>query len=195
MLRIQDFRGEVPMAEIPLTKKSGSKWWIWLILLLVVAALVWWWLSGNEGPEEVGPAAETETAVENPYADVDELERGAPLPVLTEISNIRQMDDPDELQGRRADLDGVNVESVVGDRTFTINDGEGNSLFVVLDQVPTPGTPTEGRYDINPGQVIDVEGEIRGVIDGMVDGEAIEDMPQGTEIYLFAQRADIEERP
>jgi hypothetical protein len=92
-------------------------------------------------------------------------------------------------------LERVRVTDVVGDRTFMVSDDSNEEMLVVLDEVGTPNDPTEGRYDVTEGQMIDVTGTVREVQDGMIDGQRIEDMPAGTNVYLWADKADIEERP
>ncbi|WP_031555167.1 hypothetical protein [Parvularcula oceani] len=172
------------MAEIPVTKKSGVPWWVWAIVAAIVLILLFWWLGGDD--DEV---AELET-VDSDAIVVADVDAGP----ITDITTIETATDPTTLAGRSVELTAVDVGPVVGDRTFTVMDDAGGELFVVLDQVPTPGTPTEGRYDINPDQVIDISGTLREVRNGMIDGERIEDMPRGTQVYLWAQTADIEER-
>ncbi|GGC96265.1 hypothetical protein [Aquisalinus flavus] len=169
------------MAEIPVKKTGGFPVWAWIAALAILALLAFWLFAG--GTDEY---AEDETATETDYADTG---------TISTIAAIRSRDDLSSLDGRDAAFDGVDVTDVVGDRTFRIADGSGNDLFVVLDQVPSPDQPmVEGRYDINPGQTIDIEGELRIVENGRIDGERIEDMPRDTQLYLWADEVTILER-
>lgn len=36
------------MAEIPVKKKSGVPFWVWLILLVIIALLAWWILADDD---------------------------------------------------------------------------------------------------------------------------------------------------
>ena len=196
------------MAEIPVKKTGGFPVWAWIAALVILALLAFWLFAG--GTEEY---AEEESAAETEYAETTGIQTGVATDdddVATErqtrtaanetgtistIAMIRSRNDLNTLDGRDAEFDGVEVTAVVGDRTFRIADGDGNDLFVVLDEVPTPDQPmVEGRYDINPGQTIDIQGELRIAENGRIDGERIEDMPQDTQMYLWADEATIVER-
>ncbi|MCQ8186572.1 hypothetical protein [Parvularcula maris] len=144
--------------------------------------------------ENVTDEALMEEGYEEIEADVVTTELDAEMGETqeTRIASIRT---DDTLPEGTVTLNEVRVKSVVGDRTFTVEDDEGEELLVVLDQEETPGDETEGRYDITEGQVIDLTGTVREVQDGMIDGEEIEDMPMGTDVYMWADKADIEQRP
>ena len=60
------------------------------------------------------------------------------------------------------DLSSVYVSSVVGDNTFfvTPDEGSGPETLVYLEEVPTPGDATEGRYDVTEGQHLSITGEM-----------------------------------
>jgi hypothetical protein len=52
---------------------------------------------------------------------------------------------------------------VVGDRTFWVGPSEDQQLFVVLDEEPSPTSPTEGQVDVNPGQRVSITGVVQEV--------------------------------
>ena len=59
------------------------------------------------------------------------------------------------------DLSDVYVSRVVGDNTFfvTPEPGSGAETLVYLEEEPTPGDATEGRYDVTEGQHLSITGE------------------------------------
>lgn len=173
------------MTEIPVHKKSGGvPWWVWALLALLLIALLFWFLNRDDDPEvatdPVAPAVATATPVaEGP---------------ITDLNTILATEDLATLSGREVQLSGVTVQRVVGDRTFIVGPSVERSLFVVLNQVPTPGTPTEGRVDVTAGQTLSLGGTMRRVQDGAVDGAQIEDLPAGTDAYLWAQTINVMSR-
>ena len=84
---------------------------------------------------------------------------------ITDYSVLVNPQNPQSLVGKRVRLTNMKVQSVVGDRTFYVGPSESQRVFVVLDQVKTPNTATEGRYDINAGQTI----SINGIVEKMPD--------------------------
>jgi hypothetical protein len=155
----------------------------------------------EDDPADLETTAENvtdEALMEEGYEEIEadvvttelDAEMGEDQP--TRIASIKT---DDMLPEGTVTLNEVRVKEVRGDRTFTIEDDEGEELLVVLDQEETPGDETEGRYDITEGQVIDLTGTVRVAQDGMIDGQQIEDMPMGTDVYMWADKADIEQRP
>ncbi|WP_420454102.1 hypothetical protein [Rubrivirga sp.] len=60
------------------------------------------------------------------------------------------------------DLSDVWVTRVVGDNTFFVAPTEGGTdeTLVYLEEEPTPGDATEGRYDVTPGQHLSIVGSM-----------------------------------
>ena len=58
------------------------------------------------------------------------------------------------------DLSDVYVTRVVSDNAFFVAPTEGGTdeTLVYLEEEATPGTPTEGRYDVTPGQHLSITG-------------------------------------
>lgn len=65
------------------------------------------------------------------------------------------------------DLSDVYVTRVVGDKTFFVAPTAGgtNETLVYLNEDATPGTPTEGRYDVTEGQHLSINGQMMPVGD------------------------------
>ena len=163
------------MAEIPVEKKSNSWIW-WLLLLLGIIALIWWLVSEAD-EEEVEPIDTDVVATDT--VDVDEGPLGmAALGTLgTRI-------------GEEIQLDGVEVNRLVGDMGFTIGEGAEETL-VRFDQVPTPDTPTEGRIDVNPGSTVSLTGDVRSLdLSEMPEGVR-EDLEGTNEAYIYASRVSV----
>jgi hypothetical protein len=84
-----------------------------------------------------------------------------PADPLADLIIILSTPDRPSLVGRQVQLTNVQVRSVVGDKAFWVGPSEAQRLFVVLDEERTPGTPTEGRVNVNPGQTVTVSGVLR----------------------------------
>ena len=150
------------MAEIPVQKKSG-KTWLWVLLAIILAALLAWWLLNDDGDED---AYNDTVATATAPAPADQM-----------------------AIGQSVGLENVNVGSLAGDMAFNADVG-GQSMLVLFDQTPTPGTPIEGEYDINPGSVLNIRGEVRSASDPLPSGvEAT--IPSGTDRYIFAESIEM----
>ncbi|WP_145917024.1 hypothetical protein [Erythrobacter sp. QSSC1-22B] len=152
------------MAEIPITKES-SKSWLWVLLALLAVALIAWWILADN---------EDETAV---YVADDTVAAGtvAPTGMLT--------------VGETVDLDGVEVSSLAGDMAFYI-EMNGERVPVFFDQVPTPGDATEGEYDINPGSIVNIDGEVRSATDTL-PANADPSILGDSQNYIFANSIEM----
>jgi hypothetical protein len=166
------------MAEIPVTKKSGMPWWVWLLLTLAVLALIYFlFLAGDD--EEVAVVDR----------DVEVVETTS---LITDLTTIEQ-GTVATLAGRRVDIDNVTVDAMYGDRGFTVTDQMGATVFVVIDEVvPGPDSGDDGDLDVNDGNVVSFTGEVRAVTDGRVNNEPIEGLPAGTELYVYADDVNKE---
>lgn len=128
------------MAEIAVRRKSLMPIWAWVLLALALATLLLWAFLGLERGEE-------RFRTDGPIRDVAALY----------TPNV------EAVAGKQVSIDRTNVLSVTGDRTFWVGEGEGRQVLVILNEVPTPGQPAiEGRYDVNPGQMIAIQsGEVK----------------------------------
>lgn len=152
------------MAEIPIEKKSGSKW-LWILLALLALALIAWWILDDDGDDVV---EYTDQAV---VTDT--------VPAATGMLVV----------GESVDMDGVEVTSLAGDMAFYI-EMNGQQVPVFFDQVPTPGDATEGEYDINPGSILNIEGEVRSATDTL-PANADPSILGQSQNYIFAESIEM----
>lgn len=158
------------MAEIPVSRKGGIPWWAWALLAVLAVVLLIWLLSSTNDDRE-GAVALREPAV---LAATE-----APATTIAAVMTAEP--------GREVALESVRVQEVLGDRGFLVGPSANQSVLVVLDEQPTPATPTEGRYDVTAGQLVDVNGVVRSVEN--IPG-AIENLPTNTRIVVYAQSLD-----
>lgn len=112
-------------------------------------------------PTPATGAASPVPAAAGEQTDTDQTMLITPEP-LTDLAFLLTAPDPEALIGRRVTLENVRVLSVPGDVAFWVGPNANEQLLVILDETATPGDPTtEGRYDINPGQIITIYGEAR----------------------------------
>lgn len=190
------------MAEIPVKRESGGiPWWVWALLALLVLALLFWLFDSDDETETmaVDPVAPVAVAPLDPVAGntsamTAEGTANATGPI-TDIATFANTGDLTGLVGREVQLSNVRVQEVVGDRSFWVGPSADQRAFVVLNEVPTPGTPTEGRYDVTAGQTINVNGQVRNVTDPTFAANPIEGLPSGQQAVIHAQSLDIVERP
>jgi hypothetical protein len=115
------------------------------------------------------------------------------------------IDTPDQttLVGREVALQTVQVQRVTGDVTFWVgpSDDPEQQVLVVLDESSTSNDQTEGRYDVTPGQTINLYGEVRAFpgVEALQEefnltADDLQDWSD-EQIYLFAERLEIVERP
>ena len=119
------------MANIPVERTdTGVPPWLWLVGLLLLGLLAWFLFETLGDDDEVAVVDDTEV-VATPVADA-------------------------------FDMSDVYVTRVVGDNTFFVAatpDGTDERL-VYLEEEPTPGDATEGRYDVTEGQNISITGSM-----------------------------------
>jgi hypothetical protein len=164
------------MAEIPVEKKHGMPGWLIPLLVgLAILAIILFFVLGNDDDDI--ERADIETTDTDRYA-------------LAAVAVDDVTDDREGLMmGNEVELTNVRVGEVVNDEGFYVSDGN-ERIFVALDEVPTPQTPgTEGRYDINEGMMINLTGRLR-TADATPAGSTIR-LPQGTDVYFYAQRAEV----
>lgn len=153
------------MVKIPIQKKSSFNW-LWLIPAIVVIALIAWWLMGSD---------DTETSQYNNSSTAVIASNGA------------------FAIGDSVQIERATVTELTGDMSFMINH-EGQDYLVVFDERRTPGEATEGRYDINAGQTINISGEVMAANARMPSGVTAT-VPSGTKHYIFAENIEIQDRP
>lgn len=168
------------MAEIPVHKKGGIPWWVWLLLALVLAGLLWLLLANDD--DDVEPVADT-TVVEQPVDDVAVTDAGP----ITSIAML--MGAPmSSMVGRDVMLTGVPVESLEGDQAFYIGDSPTNRALVVFNEQPTPNQAMEGNVDVNKGSMVTLRGTVR---DGSATPPTGTTTPLPAGAYIEASNVDV----
>ncbi len=178
------------MAEIAIEKKSqGTSWWLWLLLALIVIGGLIWYFAARDRDSSTETRNRSDTTATNSGTITD-------MSVLYNVSN------PSDYVGRTVSSAPVRVLSVTGDRTFWVGDAIGRQSLVVLKQQATPGQPaTEGRYDVNPGQMVKVYGQVER-FPGFAEAQKMWNVNDSTKaqldvqkVYVAADRLDITQRP
>jgi hypothetical protein len=189
--------------EIPVQKKSSVPWWLWLIAGLLLLGLIWWLvasLGGDSDDVQAAAAPEAPPAVAAaPYAEEPAQAAAAPTPAgpqepITDLTTVFEAADRRALIGREFQLSDVDVLDVVGDRTFWVGEGD-RHVFAALREVPPPGWPTDADININSRQTVSIRGTVADASSGDLNGRALQNMPPGTDIVLFAQTAEVLTRP
>lgn len=179
------------MAEIPVEKKGGIPWWVWLLLALLLLALLWWLLTRDDEEvavvEPVAPAVvETDTGVLPAEPVVADTAAGP----ITDLTTITSTTDS-SLVGREVRLTGVTAGPVPDDAGFWLVGAGGERVWVVLQEVRTPNTPIEGRVDVDEGDTVDVVGTYTDDASAR-QGAAIpgptKPLPDGVTKYILASR-------
>ena len=193
------------MANIPVEKKSNPLAWIIpLILLALLVGLGFLLFSGDDEPETPGEvvAVATDEPTPTPQDPPPVQEEVAPVAdtqaALVEplTSLVILKDRPvDELVGKKVNISNLKVTRVVGDKSFYVTPADGNgdlTVFVFLDEQPTPNTPTEGRYDVDAGDTLALTGFVQRTSlssvkekDDMVTAKELESLGKDA-VYLHA---------
>ena len=189
------------MARIPVEKKGGTPWWLWLLGLLLLVGLIWL-VAGLLDNDPEGVEVVDVDPVET-YEEPSNVTPAATTGMITSIATILDAEDKTALAGRQVQLSNLRVTEVIGDSTFYVtpeNAPTDRRLFVALDEViPAPPESVEGRYDVTQGQVVTLHGTLRALqrtdpgVWGITSQEAQRMMDD--EIYLRAQRLEITSRP
>lgn len=176
------------MAEIPVTKKN-SMWWLWLLLLLIVGALIWWFVEANEKTDvettTVAPVAAQVATDQNNMPTADTAMNGPTndLAMLTSAQIAGMV-------GQEVHLKGVPVQSLAGDMAFYVGNDAASRVFVAFNQVPTPGTAMEGKIDVNPGSMVDIDGVVRSPSDPHPASTTFT-VPADAAAYVYANNVKV----
>lgn len=171
------------MAEIPIEKKGGMPWWIWLVLLLLVAAIAWFLLSDDEVEVAKNEVVAEQVEMTSPVANAD---GEGPIDTLTSLMAAPLA----TMVGQNVAFDAVPVESVTGDMAFYIGENVQSRAYVVFDEVKTPNLAKEGKVDVNSGSQVAITGNIMSSETPMPEGvNAV--IPEGVDAYIFAETIDV----
>lgn len=188
------------MTEIPVEKKSAIPLWVWLLAALIIIALIWWIVDESDDRDEVA-------AIAPPAEQVLPADTNATGADITDQVVIIALPDRRPLIGRNVRLTNVKVLDVVGDQAFWIGSGPDQRVLVAMQEVPPPGGPgqlTDADINIDPGQTINLTGQVRalpaltGTDRSAADtlfGPAFADAAKNEQIYIFARGADIVAQP
>lgn len=174
-------------------KEPRSRYgWAWAIITIgMFLVLVFWVFNLGDELSDTPPTVEEQMSSEpaNPQVITIDI---TPDPIVVKAAEMTAMADLvgseqiAELVGRAVDLQAVPVESVVGNMAFWIGDNTDRRVYVLFDEVPTPDTPTEGKLDINPGDRVNISGEVRRA-DAIPEGVTA-DIPAGVDAYIYATK-------
>ena len=198
------------MTRIPIEKKKGVPWWVWLLVALALLAGAWLLFGLLDDDDDVdvdvtgdAPSATATTGEE--AEDTAELDSPSPSPTpsptpagpITDLATVLGAADPAGLAGRAVDLEQpVLVQSVVGDATFWVGPGQDQQVFVFLEENAAPAG-AEGLVDVNQGQRVLVTGTVeklppmeqaRQQFDLSDENSATLD---GEQIYVRAEQVEV----
>lgn len=177
------------MANIPVEKKGGTPWWLWLLLALlalgILVAILW--VADPFGEQAAGGGDVPQTTERTAPG-------AAPGGAVAQEVPIGEPERLASMVGQSVQLNDVRVQDVIGDRVFWVGPSQDQRLFVRLEEQQTANQPVEGRVDVNTGQTVSLEGELRQLpsADQMrsqwnLDQNAVQAL-QGQQVYLHATR-------
>ena len=188
------------MAKIPVEKKGGgASIWPWILGALLLIGLIWLLVEVLGGDDEDEFVEEDTTE----FVEEDPLMAGG---VITSLATLTSMQDKSALVGREVDLEGMRVESVVGDSSFFVVPSEGGNqrLLVVMQGMGETGDPSgepvgaDGEYNVDSGDMVDIQGTIEaftqevGEQSGVTGADAERALSDG--IYLNANSLNVMEQ-
>lgn len=176
------------MAEIPIKRKGGIPWWVWLLGLLALLLLLILMMRGCDD-RAVGVNDNNNNANGNRAASGTTNANNANLTgaagnanaggasganangqnsaqvnvtggPLTDLATFASATDKATYAGRNAQLTGVEVQRVLSDRAFTVGPRRGQELFVILDDRLNAGG-AEKKVAVKAGQKLTLSGPLR----------------------------------
>ena len=205
------------MANIPVRRRGGIPSWVWwllgLILLAILALIILALCSPFGRPEATSPiAAVAQPSPTAPTAAKTSPAAGgvppspvapSPSPGGVVVVSEPELGQPDRLLAmvdRPVQLTQVSVLDVVSDAGFWVGPNPSQRLFVVLEEDRTPGQKVEGKVDVNPGQTVNLTGDIERVtnVDEIrrrwnLQPPAVEAL-QGQQVFMLARSVEIVSR-
>ncbi|MEN3971973.1 hypothetical protein WJS89_04765 [Sphingomicrobium sp. XHP0235] len=164
------------MAEIPVEKRSsGIPWWVWVLALLAIIALVWWLIAANDDDAAADADADAVEYSADPSNDIMVMDD-------TELTDVLAI-------GSSIDVDNVRVTELAGDMSFWADIDE-RRTFVIFDQEQTPADMTEGEFDINPGSMLSITGDVFAsdeAIPSAIDAQ----VPANVDRYVVARTIEM----
>lgn len=185
------------MAEIPVERKSGMPWWMWLVLAAAALVILFWIFADNDReayetaavePVVVSPVAVPPANIDPAVGTTEPMNAAGATGPITSLAALTGAGDMTPMIGRQVNLTGVPVTEMAGDRTFFVGEGN-NRLFVLLPE-GQPGLPSEDSVNVNRGQTVTLNGTLRRAQD-MVAGAQVEGMPANAQAVLVADSVQI----
>ncbi len=167
------------MANIPVERKDGTPWWLWLLGLLLLGGLIWLGaeLFDNEpDADEIAGTEDNVGMIDDAELD-DDLTGLAGGGVEDEISSLAALATGTANVGREVNLRGVRVINVVGDSSFFITESGDDRVLVVLEDLGEEERGAEGsdgRYNVDEGETLDVRGTVERFDRGIRGASAVQ---------------------
>lgn len=186
------------MANIPVEKERSKPWWLWLLGAILLIGLIWLIAElFDDDAEEPYVAEDTVTVVDpvTPVTPVAPAETGA-------ITSIAELADGRAAIGREVRLEDVRVITLTGDSSYFVGSGTNGDegALVVLENLGESETyaagpdGSDGRYNINAGEVIDVYGVVAAFDESVPDYAdmpgADRDRAMRSGVYINANRVE-----
>jgi hypothetical protein len=165
------------MADIPIEKKSNMKW-LWIALAVLLLVLVAWWILDDDDGDIVEYTDNDAVATQTME---DETSLAGAEVAAASVAAMAIGDD--------VNLEQVRVTELSGDMAFHV-DANGEDMLVMFDQTKTPNTAKEGKYDINVGSLVNLEGKVMSSSADKPSG-VVGDIPAGTERYIYATNIEM----
>ncbi len=174
------------MANIPVEPRASRPWWLWALLGLGALLLILLFRNcNNEDDVTVDDREDTAGMVDDEPsfagdtaglggtgADGLDGTTGAPTgTAVTTFDDLFVAGAAASMAGRRVDIDRARVVAVTGDSTFIVapEGDDSRQLVVVLDDAgESAAGGSDGRYDVNEGDVVDLVGTVETYRAGMV---------------------------
>lgn len=191
------------MANIPVERKGGTPWWTWLLALLAIVGLIWLIAElFDSEPDEDDLAAVDDVSVVDDMDDDMGDDMSGDMAATGAITSFAALTEGTANIGREVDLENVEVTAVTGDSSFAIapTPGQENqAALIVLEDMGEwkvgPGDGSDGEYDVNESNSMDIEGTVRAFDEttpdyaDMSDADRNRALRQG--VYISANSVDL----
>lgn len=167
------------MANIPVEKRSGTPWWLWLLGLVLIAGLVWLALElFDEEPDadEIAGTEDNVGLVDDVEVDIDE----EGLSIVTTEDQLFTTDAAGAEEpvaggtldgvtvtrlepGTPVEIENTRVLSVIGDSAFWIGQDDARRYLVVLaglGESELGAGGTDGVFNVDEGETVSIDGAI-----------------------------------
>lgn len=168
-------------------QRKGRPWWLLLLPLLAIPLLLWWF---NRGDDDRGVARNTETEQEARTGAVGGAGAAATGDELTDFLPVYGAENRGTYANRRVNVSDASVQRVLSDRMFTVGNGSGRELFVMLDSSLDAGG-AENRVQIRPGQRLSMTGTLMAPPSAETRAERLQGLAQGEADQLMREQVYV----